>query len=129
MSYRILFVLNAFVAVIVGAAFLVVPKMILLQLGVNELYEATFWAIRFLGSAMLALGLALWFAKDANENVQKGMGWALFISTIIGLVVIIAASFSGTAVLRKNEWIPIIVYLLFGLGYAFMLFLKPTPKA
>ena len=128
MSYKVLFVLNALVAVILGAAFLFVPEMVLLQLGVNERYAATIWASRFFGSAMVALGLVLWFAKDVNEDIQKRMGWALLISTIIGLVVTAAATLSDTSVIRQNSWIPVVLYVLFGLGYAFMIFLKPKMK-
>ncbi len=128
MSYKVLFVLNAFVAVVVGIAFLSVPEMILLQLGVVERYEATIWAARFFGSVMFALGLMLWFAKNADESNQKGMGWAMFISTIVGLVVTVAASASASAVIRNNSWLPIVAYVLFALLYAFMLFLKPKMK-
>jgi len=128
MSYKVLFVLNAFVAVVVGIAFLSVPEMILLQLGVFEQYAATMWASRFFGSAMLVLGLVLWFAKDAEERVQKGMSWGMFVGTLVGLVLTIFASLSATAVLRQNTWIPLVLYVLFGLGYAFMLFLKPKMK-
>ena len=128
MSYKVLFVLNAFVAIVVGIAFLSVPEMILLQLGVFEQYAATMWASRFFGSAMLALGLVLWFAKDAEERIQKGMSWGMFISTLVGLILTIFASLSATAVLRQNTWIPLVLYVLFGLGYAFVLFLKPKMK-
>jgi len=128
MSYKVLFILNAFVAVMVGIAFLSVPEMILLQLGVFEQYAATMWASRFFGSAMLVLGLVLWFAKDAEERVQKGISWGMFVGTLVGLVLTIFASLSATAVLRQNTWIPLVLYVLFGLGYAFMLFLKPKMK-
>ena len=128
MSYKVLFILNALVAVIVGLGFLIKPDIALPLLGVTEQYASTVWATRFFGSAMLALGLILWFAKDADVNEQKGMGWALFISTLVGLVVTLAATFAGNAVLRQNAWIPVVVYVLFGLGYAFMLFLQPRMK-
>lgn len=129
MSYKVLFILNALVAVVVGLGFLFKPDFGLPLLGVTEQYAATVWATRFFGSAMLALGLVLWFAKDADERVQKGMSWGMLASTLVGLVVTLMASFSGNAVLRQNTWIPIVLYLLFGLGYAFMLFFKPKAQA
>jgi hypothetical protein len=128
MSYKVLFVLNALVAVVVGLAFLFAPGSALPLLGVTEQYAATMWASRFFGSAMLALGVMLWFAKDAAEPVQKGMSWGMLINILIGLALTIAASVASNAVLRKNSWIPIVLYVLFGLGYAFMLFLKPKMK-
>ena len=128
MSYKVLFVLNALVAVVLGLGFLIKPDVTLPLLGVTEQYAATMWAARFFGSAMFALGLVLWFAKDSDESVQKGMSWALLISTLVGLVLTIAASVAGNAVLRQNTWIPILIYVLFGLGYAFMIFFKPKTR-
>jgi len=46
----------------------------------------------------------------------------------VGLIVTIFAAVSSTAVLRQNSWIPIVIYVLFALGYGFMLFLKPRMK-
>lgn len=128
MSYKVLFILNALIAVILGAAFLFVPDRVLFFLGTTDAVQSTFWVSRFFGSAMFALGLVLWFAKDASEGIQKGMGWSLLVSAIIGLVVTIMASVSDTAVIRQNSWAPIVAYVVFGLGYAFMLFLKPKMK-
>lgn len=128
MSYKVLFILNALVAVVVGLGFLIKPDVALPLLGVTEQYASTVWATRFFGSAMFALGLVLWFAKDTDVNVQKSIGWALFISTLVGLVVALAATFASNAVLRQNAWIPVVVFVLFLLGYAFMLFLQPRMK-
>jgi hypothetical protein len=129
MSYKILFILNALVAVVVGLGFLFKPDFALPVLGVTEQYAATVWASRFFGSAMLALGLVLWFAKDSDERVQKGMSWGMLASALVGLVLTLLASFSGNAVLRQNTWILIVLYVLFGLGYAFVLFFKPKVQA
>jgi len=128
MSYKILFVLNALVSLVLGLGFLFKPDFVLPLLGVTEQYASTVWAARFFGSALFALGAVLWFVKDAEESVQKGASWGLFISTLIGLVLALLASFSSTAILRQNSWIPIIIYVVFALGYGFMLFMKPRMK-
>ncbi|HSG42620.1 MAG TPA: hypothetical protein VLA72_05645 [Anaerolineales bacterium] len=128
MSYNFLFVLNALVALVFGIAFLFVPDTVLLYFGVTDAVESTEWVSRFFGSAMFALGLVLWFAKDTDANIQKNVGYSLLASSIIGLVVTIMASVADNAVIRSNSWIPIVVYVLFALGYAFMLFLKPKMK-
>jgi hypothetical protein len=128
MSYKVMFFLTAIVAFVLGLVFLIKPDTALPFLGITETYAATMWAARFFGSAMLALGLILWFAKDADERAQTGMSWALLISVVVGLIVTIAASASGTRVIRQNAWMPMVVYVLFGLGCAFMIFLKPKMK-
>jgi len=127
MSYKVLFVLNAIVVVLLGAAFLIVPDRALGFFG-TETYAATLLVARFFGSAMIALGLVVWFAKDADAAVQKGTGWALFISSILGLVVNVIGISPASGVIRANGWITIIVYVVFALLYAFMLFMKPKMK-
>lgn len=125
MSYKVLFVLNAFVAVVVGAAFLFVPDRVLEFFGTDS-YASTVLVARFFGTAMIALGLVVWFAGNADPSVQKGMGWALFIGSLLGLVVNIFGV--SKSVIRANSWITIIVYVLFTLLYGFMLFLRPRMK-
>jgi hypothetical protein len=74
---------------------------------------------------MLGLGLALWFAKDVRDPVmQKGLGIALLVTALTGLVVSGLGTFASHAVLRTNGWAMMLVYLLFGLGYGYLLFLK-----
>lgn len=127
MGYKVLFVLNAIVAVILGAAFLIVPDRLLGFFG-TETYASTVLIARFFGTAMIALGLVLWFAKDASEGVQKGTGWALFISAILGLIVNVIGISPASGVIRSNGWITIVVYVIFALLYGFMIFLKPRLK-
>jgi hypothetical protein len=123
MNYRILFLLNAFVAVVLGSGFLIVPGMVLGQFGVDE-YAATKLVSQFFGTALIAIGLLLWFAKDVNEaSLQKGMGIASLVGAVAGLAMSVIGISSG--ILRSNGWMAIIVYVLIGLGYAYLLFLKP----
>ena len=72
MNYRLMFLINAFIAVLLGLGFLIVPDRILGQFGVDG-YAATRLLSQFFGTAMLGLGLLLWFAKDVTDaNLQKG---------------------------------------------------------
>lgn len=123
MNYRILFLINALVAVLLGVGFLIVPSRVLGQFGVDE-YAATRLVSQFFGTAMVAIGLLLWFAKDVNEaSLQKGMGVAALVGAIAGLAISVVGI--STGILRSNGWMAIIVYVLFGLGYVYLLFLKP----
>lgn len=123
MSYRIVFLLHALIAFILGAAFLVVPAMTIDKFGVDS-YTSTKMMAQFFGAAMLSLGLLLWFAKDtANEAVQRGMGIALFVGALAGLLVTVLGAAAGT--LRTNGWMAILLYVLLALGYAFLVFFKP----
>jgi len=126
MNYRIMFLVNAFIAVLLGLGFLAVPGMALNQFGVDE-YAATKLVSQFFGTAILAVGLLLWFAKDvAEENLQKGMAIALLVGAVAGLIISVIGTASGG--LRSNGWIAIVVYALFGLAYAYLVFLKPSSE-
>jgi hypothetical protein len=127
MNYRIMFLINALIAVLLGLGFLAVPNRVLGQFGVDG-YAATKLAAQFFGTAMLALGLLLWFARDVTEeNLQKGMAVALMVGAAAGLIV--TAVGTTSSVLRSNGWIAMLVYLLFGLAYAYLVFMKPRAEA
>jgi uncharacterized membrane protein YfcA len=127
MNYRILFLINALVAVLLGLGFLTVPAMVLGQFGVDE-YAATRLVSQFFGTAMVATGLLLWFAKDVNEaSLQKGMGIALLVGAIAGLAISLIGI--STGILRSNGWMAILVYVVFGLAYSYLLFQKPKSQA
>jgi hypothetical protein len=123
MNYRIMFMVNAFIAALLGLGFLAVPGRILGQFGVDE-YAATKLVLQFFGTAMLGLGLLLWFAKDVAEvNLQKGMGIALLVGALAGLIITVMGTTGG--VLRENWWIAMVVYAILGAAYAYLLVQKP----
>ena len=123
MNYRIMFLINAFVVALFGLGLLVVPSMALNQFGVDE-YAATRLVTQFFGTAMLALGLLLWFAKNVtDQNLQMGMAIALLVGAAAGLIITVIGTASG--ILRSNGWIAMVAYLLFGLAYAYLVFLRP----
>lgn len=126
MSYKVLFILSAIVAVIFGLGFLIVPDRALPLFGTTEQYASTVFTARFFGFALFGLGLVLWFAKDVTDaKIQRNLGVANLIISVVGLAMSLYASLAGNAVLRTNVWALIVLFLLGGLGYGFMLFMKP----
>ena len=129
MNYKTMFIVNAVVAVLLGLGFLFVPTRVLNLFG-TETFVATVMVSRFFGTAMLALGLVLWFAKDVTDaGVQRGMGIALLVGAVAGLIVTLIGTFASNAVIRSNGWIAMLIYILFGLGYVYLVFLKREPAA
>ena len=125
-----MFLINALIAVAFGVGFLILPSRVLNQFDVDD-YASTRMVAQFFGTAMLALGLLLWFAKDVSDaGTQKGMGIALLVGSVGGLLV----TFLGTTsrVMRSSGWLMMLIYLLLGLGYAYLVFLKressPVPS-
>lgn len=124
MNYRIMFMVNALVCVLFGLGFLFFPDRILRLFG-TETFVATVLVARFFGTAMLALGLVLWFAKDlTDDNVQKWMGTSLLLGVVAGLIVTAMGTFASNAVIRSNGWLAMVIYILFGLGYVYLLFMN-----
>ena len=127
MSYKLMFILNAIVALVLGVVFLLMPESMLGYFDA-EAYVATILMGRFFGSAMIALGLLLWFTKDVSDmSMQKWMAISMFASALLGLIVSILGITSAN-VMRANGWLAIVIYLLFALGYGFLLYLKPKLK-
>ena len=126
MGYKVLFVLNALVVVVLGAGLIFVPEMVLeqfqTQLRVTEVVQA-----RYLGAAFFTLGLMFWFAKDTSDSkLQMNFSVVGLIGAVLAVIVSVLGITSG--VLSINNWIPVVVEVVFGLGYAFMVFLKPRMK-
>jgi len=123
-----MFALNSIVAFLFGLGFLFVPTRALGLFG-TETFVSTVLLARLFGAAMLGLGLVLWFAKDVKDaSVQKGMGIALLVSAVTGLIVTLLGTFASNAVIRTNGWAVMMVYVVLGLGYGYLLFLKREPS-
>jgi hypothetical protein len=87
--------------------------------------EQEIFMARVIGAALVSLGALLWFAKDADVAAQKNLGMAALAGSVLALIVTVI----GVASMVKGfGWIAILVEVLFGLGYAFMLFLQPKMK-
>ena len=56
--------------------------------------------------------------------MQQGIGLALLVAALSGLIVTLLGTFASRAVIRTNGWAVMLVYLVFGLGYGYLLFLK-----
>ena len=124
MTSKILFIVNAAVVLVLGLALVLAPEPTLSQFGV-ETRVAELHMGRFFGAALATLGVLLWFAKDAaEENVQRNMAIAMLVGSVLALFVTILAV-ALNPVVRNLGWLVIVVEVVFGLGYAFVLFLQP----
>jgi len=124
MSYKILFVINAIVVAAFGLLLFIVPKTGLVQFGMTFRDQEIFMA-RVIGGALVSLGILLWFAKDVEGEAQKGFGMGALAGTVLALIVTII----GVATMVKGlGWVAIVVEAVFGLGYAFIIFLQPKMK-
>jgi hypothetical protein len=127
MSSKLLFIVNAVIVLVLGLALVFVPAATLTQFG-TETRVAELHMARFLGAALATLGLLLWFAKDASdETVLRNMGFAMLGGTVLALLVTILGVVAN-GIIRNFGWLAIVIEVVFGLGYVFVLFLQPRMK-
>jgi len=124
MSYKILFVLNAIVVAAFGLLLFIAPETGLTQFSMTARAQEIYLT-RVVGAALISLGVLLWFAKDAEGAAQKNLSMGALAGSVVGLIVTIM----GVATMVKGYgWVALVVEVVFGLGYAFMLFLQPKMK-
>jgi len=125
MSYKILLVLNAIVVLAFGLVLLFAPDLALAQFKMNARVAEVFMA-RAVGAAMASLGLVLWFAKDVEAALQNKMSLAGLVGVVLAMIVTVIGLIGK--LFPVNGWIPLVVEVVFGLGYAFLMFLQPRMK-
>jgi len=89
---KFLFVLNSIVAVAFGLLLVFAPEVGLSQFSMTARVQEIFMA-RAIGAALAALGAVLWFAKDADEALQKMFGYAALVGNVLGIIVTVIGVF------------------------------------
>ena len=123
MNYRLMFIVNAVTLAIFGVLFMVMPEFVLTQFK-SEVYVATLYVARFMGAAFLMGGLLLWFLLDVPAKKQKLIATLLLAYSIGGFVMSLLGM-TSIGVLRANGWVLLVIFGVFALIYAYMLFLQP----
>jgi hypothetical protein len=124
MSYRMMFTINAVILAIFGVLFMIMPEFVLTQFK-SEVYVATLFIARFMGSAMLLSSVFLWLVKDsAPAKMQKNIAFLLLAYSIGGFVMSLLGM-TSIGILRANGWVLLVLFGLFSLVYGYILFLQP----
>jgi hypothetical protein len=124
MKFSNFMILNTVIALVFGIAFVVVPGTVLGIYGMNPGPDANL-AAQYFGTALIAIGLLCWFARNLSDAAAKGaIVLALLISNVIGLIVSIIGTLGG--VMNAVGWSAVVIYLVLALGYAYFQFMK-TP--
>ena len=125
MSYRLMFIINAIALALVGVVFLIAPSAVLSQFK-SEIYVATLFVARIMGGIMLLSGLLLWFLKDSTNKVAKNISFLLLAYSIGGFVMSLLGM-TTFGVVRDYGWVLLVIFGVFTLLYAYILFLQPKP--
>jgi hypothetical protein len=127
MRFRTLLIINAVIALGYAIGLLVLPETILSIHGITQ-GSAEVLMARFFGVTLLAIGLLTWLARDVTAaDTLRAIAIALLISDIVGATVSAQGTLSG--VMSAVGWSAFALYVLLGLGYAYILFVKRTEVA
>ena len=119
-----LLIFHAFVALVFGIAFVLVPMPLLSFYGVTLGPGGRVMAQLF-GAAHIGIGLLAWLVRDAAESeALRAIVLAYFVATAIGFIVALLAQLSD--VVNTLGWSVVGLYLLLALGYGYFQFVKPS---
>jgi hypothetical protein len=120
MNYRLMFTINAIVAAAIGALLLAVSKSMLILFGITDATTATVVVTRFFGGSLVAAGVLIWFLKDVKD-MQRNTAITLLAASVVGFILTLLGMVSDK-VIRSNGWVLLVIYFLFALGYAYLIF-------
>ncbi len=116
---------KAIVEVIFGIGFVLLPVALGSLFGMTLDPGGALMA-RLFGTAFIFGSIVLWLARNltASDVGARAIIIGVFVSNTIGFIVTLIASLSG--VWNALGWLPVALYLVFGLAFAYFLFFKQT---
>jgi hypothetical protein len=124
MKFSNLLIVNAVVALVYGIGLVILPATLLSIYGVTP-GPAVNLASQLFGVELLHVGLICWFARNVSDGpAQRALIFASLIGQVFGLIIALMGTLSG--VFNAVGWSAVAIYLLLGLGYAYLQFMKPS---
>ena len=116
---------KAIVVIVFGIGFVFIPVKLGSIFGL-ELSPAGALMAQLFGTAFIFESILLWIARNApgSEKSMRAIITAIVVSNAIGFIVTLIATLSG--VWNALGWLPVALYLVFCIGFAFFLFGKKT---
>lgn len=121
MKLKSLLIVNAVVLGCSGIWAILLPSSVLSIYGV-ESGPAVELMAQYAGLGSLVISLVAWFSKNLKDpNAQNSIILAFLITYVTGTIVSVLGTISGT---MKIGWAVVGLYLLFALGYGYILLSK-----
>ncbi len=119
------FVIVAIVTVLFGLAFLFIPDQLASWYGTAAIDNLTRLDGRYLGSTLIGLAIIYFMARDQGaSSALTGLLWGGLVANVIELVIVFVAT-TGS-VLNALGWVNVVIHILLGAGFAYLLFVKPA---
>ena len=123
MPLRTLLLIAGILGLVFGLAFLFAPRPTLALYGVSSEPTVVLLA-RFLGAALVQVGLVLYLIRDVPDpRTQRGVVLGSFLGSLAGFVVALTAQFWG--LVNAFGWTTVAIYGLLLLGYGSFVFGRP----
>ncbi len=119
MQIRKWMVLKAWVSMITGLGFLLVPVSALVILG-TETDTVGLALARFFGATMFLVGLVLWMTRTVHDaHFLRTLAGAVFVGDAVATIVAVRETLSGT--INAVGWVVAALYLAFCLAFGYSL--------
>lgn len=125
MKLKHLFIIHAIIALTYAVGNLFTPGIIVSIYFVNDTPTAeVLLSLRYFSWGLLSVGLITAFAATAPlSEAKQAIVKALFITSIVGLIVSLMGIFSGT--FTAFGWSAVVIYVFLAAGYCYFWFIKP----
>ena len=119
MQIRMWMGVKAWVSLITGLGFLLVPVSALVILGTET--DAVGLALaRFFGATMFLVGLVLWMTRTVHDaHFLRTLAGAVFVGDTVATIVAVRETLSGT--INAVGWVVAALYLAFCLAFGYSL--------
>ncbi len=124
MSYKNITTVASIVAFAFGLGFVFMPAQLTAFYNVT-LNEGGIFIGQLFGAALIGFGVLNWFGRNfTNDQAQQGLANANMVGDAIGFLFSLIAQLSGSAGANALGWSTVLIYLLLGLGFAYLRFMS-----
>ncbi len=124
MKLKILFIINAIVAIVFGVAFVLIPAKVYSMYAIESGAGLDYMGQLF-GAALIAIGLISWQSRNAaDSDARRAIILAIFIADGIGFVIALIGQLND--VVGSLGWLTVAIYFLLSLGFGYFQFSKPS---
>jgi hypothetical protein len=123
MKLRLWMAAKAIVEIVFGVGLILLPIKLGSVFGI-ELNPGGALMAQLFGTAFIFGSIVGWLARNVSvtDVAARAIIAAVVVSNLIGFIVTLLASLAG--VWNALGWLPVVLYLVFGLGFAYFLFAK-----
>jgi hypothetical protein len=119
MKLKTLFSINAFLAVLVGLAAILVPGQLMGMYGFSN--DAALRLItQLFGASSLGYAVISWQARNYETDARRMLVLGMFVGYAIGAVIQLIGQFSAIA--SPLAWANVVIYLLLAVGFGYFAF-------